>query len=288
MYISCSTNNDLASIAGLEIQDSRLVLNAIAGKDRKAWSGFMRGIALPCVDNRTQPPCVREDAGIGQERAITRTTLRTPRAAALAGIIFSVLLISAFGLLRISVPADPLEPGAWLRNGARAVTLALNIIPFAGIAFLWFMGVLRDRFGQQEDRFFATVFLGSGLLFLAMLFAASALIGALILAFSAQPEALVNSVAFNFARAAVYGLVNIYMIKIAGVFMISTSTLAICTGFAPRWIALIGYGLALIILFGSYYIDWSFVVFPLWVLLVSSYILVVNFQQPTQDRTAIS
>ena len=53
------------------------------------------------------------------------------------------------------------------------MTLALNIIPFAGIAFLWFMGVLRDRFGQQEDRFFATVFLGSGLLFLAMLFAAS-------------------------------------------------------------------------------------------------------------------
>jgi len=44
-------------------------------------------------------------------------------------------------------------------------------LPFAGIAFLWFIGVLRDRLGELEDRFFATVFLGSGLLFLAMLFA---------------------------------------------------------------------------------------------------------------------
>ena len=42
----------------------------------------------------------------------------------------------------------------------------MNLIPFAGIAFLWFIGVLRDRLGEQEDRFFATVFFGSGLLFL--------------------------------------------------------------------------------------------------------------------------
>lgn len=33
----------------------------------------------------------------------------------------------------------------------------------AGIAFLWFIGVIRDRSGAHEDRFFATVFLGSGL-----------------------------------------------------------------------------------------------------------------------------
>ena len=47
-------------------------------------------------------------------------------------------------------------------------------MPFAGITFLWFIGVVRDGIGRFEDRFFASVFLGSGLLFLAMMFASSA------------------------------------------------------------------------------------------------------------------
>jgi len=84
---------------------------------------------------------------------LTRTNLKTPKAAAIAGILFAILLIAVFWLLRISVPADSEEPGAWLHTSAGAVALALNLVPFAGIAFLWFMGVLRDRLGQREDRF---------------------------------------------------------------------------------------------------------------------------------------
>lgn len=190
-----------------------------------------------------------------------------------------MLLAIAFVLLRISVPADPLEPGAWLRTSSGTVVVALNIIPFAGIAFLWFIGVLRDRLGQREDRFFATVFFGSGLLFLAMLFAASAMVGALILVFREQPDELVNAAAFRFARATIYSLINIYMIKMAAVFIISTSTVAVYTGFSPRWIALLGYVLAAIVLLGSGYMTWSFVVFPIWVLLVSCNILIDNLRR---------
>jgi hypothetical protein len=211
------------------------------------------------------------------EETLTRATLRTPKAAAVAGIIFSLLLIAVFWLLRISVPADPMEPGAWLRTSARTVALALNLVPFAGIAFLWFIGVLRDRLAQREDRLFATVF--------SILFVAAAVIGAIILAFVDQPKELIDSATFRFSRVLAYGLVNIYMIKIAGVFMFSTSTVAVYTEFAPRWIAFLGYGLALIVLFGSYYIEWSFVVFPLWVLLLSTYILIDNLQRPaSSDR----
>src|SRR5215471_8160570 len=125
----------------------------------------------------------RRKATTVPEETLTGATLRTPKAAAAAGIIFSLLLITAFWLFRISVPADPLEPGMWLKTNAGTVALALNIVPFAGIAFLWFIGVLRDRLGRHEDRFFATVFFGSGLLFLAMLFVACATVGAIILAF---------------------------------------------------------------------------------------------------------
>jgi hypothetical protein len=204
-----------------------------------------------------------------QNQVLTRATLRTPKAAAIAGILFSVLLGVAFCLLRISVPADPQEPGARLSTNSNTVALALNLVPFAGIAFLWFIGVLRDRLGQLEDRFFATVFFGSGLLFLGMLFTAAAIVGAIIIAFASKPKQLINSATFHLARAAAYNIVNIYMIKMAGVFMISTSTIALYTEFAPRWVAFLGYVLSLLLLFCSYYITWSFLVFPLWVLLVS-------------------
>jgi hypothetical protein len=211
---------------------------------------------------------------MSKTNALTRAHLKTPKAAAIAGIVFSILLLAILWLVRRSVPADPLDTGAWIVTDAKTVALALNLVPFAGVAFLWFIGVLRDRLGEQEDRFFATVFLGSALLFLAMLFAGAAVAGAFILvASSADPNEMIKSSTFRFARATAYILVNIYAIKIAGVFMISTSTVVISTGIAPRWIAILGYALACILLLGSYYISWSLAVLPLWVFLVSIHIL---------------
>src|SRR6185312_12502249 len=182
---------------------------------------------------------------------LTHAHLKTPKAAAIAGIAFSLLLLSILWLMRTSIPADPLEPGAWLGTDTRAITIALNLVPFAGVAFLWFIGVLRDRLGQREDRFFATVFFGSALLFLAMLFAAAAVIGAVVLvASSSGPGELIDPASFHFARATAYIIMNVYAIKMGAVFMFSTSTVVIYTGITPRWIAYIGYFLALAILVG--------------------------------------
>ena len=208
--------------------------------------------------------------------------LKTPRAAALAGILFSVFLIAGLLLLRLSVRADPLEAGAWLKASSNTVALALNLMPFAGIAFLWFISVLRDRLGELEDRFFATVFLGSGLLFLAMLFASAAVGGGIIIAYVARPAGLLESATFAFARAVTYEIMNLYAVKMAAVFMISTSTLAIRTGFFPRWIALLGNAFALFLLLSGRYIEWILMLFPLWVLLISLYILIDNLRRPSQ------
>ena len=211
--------------------------------------------------------------------------LRAPRAAAIAGIFFAVLLITSLVLIRRAVPADPLEAGVWLQIHASNVVLALHLVPFAGIAFLWFIGVLRDRLGEREDRFFATVFLGSGLLFLAMLFMSAAMVGGLIIAYTADPGRLIGSPTFTSARAIAYEVMNIYAIKMAGVFMIATSTLAIHTGFIPRWIAFLGYAVALLLLLSSRYIEGILLVFPLWVLLLSLYILIDNLRQPPAAAT---
>jgi hypothetical protein len=212
--------------------------------------------------------------------ALTHARLKTPKAAAIAGIIFSLLMFASFWLLRRSIPADPLDSGAWLAADTNTIALALNLVPFAGVAFLWFIGVLRDRLAQQEDRFFATVFFGSALLFLAMLFAAAAVIGAIMLVASAAgPNELASSTIFRFARAAAYIIANVYAIKMAAVFMITTSTVVIYTDIAPRWMAYIGYLLALVLLLGSYYFSWSFAVLPVWVFLISVHILMDNLRK---------
>src|SRR5579872_4894692 len=178
---------------------------------------------------------------MAENRTLIQAGLRTPNAAAIAGLLFSVLLLVAFALLRVSVPLDPKEPGSWLHTHSAFVAVALNLIPFAGIAFLWFIGVLRDRLGAMEDRFFATVFLGSGLLFLAALFFAAAAVGGILIAFETAPQELIDSATFHFARAAVYAAMNVYVIKMASVFMITTSTIIWRTGIAPRWLAVLGY-----------------------------------------------
>ena len=211
-----------------------------------------------------------------QQTTVTGVRLKTPRAAAIAGILFSVLLIFALVLLRLSIPENPLERGILLETTADRVALALNLIPFAGIAFLWFIGVLRARLGEREDRFFATVFLGSGLLFLGMLFVAAAIAGAVLILREAQSAGSTESTTFTLAHALSFSIMHIYVVKLAGVFMITTSTIAIYTGIAARWIAYLGYVLAALLLFVTSLSDWTFLVFPLWVLLMSSYILVDN------------
>lgn len=215
---------------------------------------------------------------MSQNKGLTRSSLRTPKAAAFAGIVFSCLFGVIFWLLRISIPADPLEPGAWLARNSSAVSLALNLMPFAGVAFLWFVGVLRDRMGSMEDRFFATLFFGGALLFLAMLFSAGAIVGAIILTFSANPGGMSDSVTFHFGRAVAYNLMNVYANKMAGLFMISTSVVTLCAGLVPRWIAYLGFVLALVLLFGGHYISWNFLALPVWVFLVGVCILIDSFR----------
>jgi MFS family permease len=100
-----------------------------------------------------------------------RNQLKAPRVGAIAGIAFSIMLISSLALIRVSVPASPGDAGNWLSSSANSIGLALNLLPVAGIAFMWFIGVLRDRIGAREEQFFAAVFLAGGLLFLAAVFA---------------------------------------------------------------------------------------------------------------------
>ena len=203
--------------------------------------------------------------------------LRTPGAAAVAGIVFSVLLIAAFVLLRLSVPADPRTAGTWLTDPGRrtAVEIALNLVPFAGIAFLWFIGVLRDRIGQREDRFFATVFLGSGLLFVAMLFVATAVAGGLFAAASRSSGPPGGDV-LALGRDVTGLLVNVYSMRMAAVFTLTTVTIARRTEIVSRWLTVAGIVAALVLLVGVGLPAWVELLFPAWILALSIDILTAS------------
>jgi hypothetical protein len=215
-----------------------------------------------------------------QDNLIKNPKLTTPGAAAIAGIVFSVLLITSLVLMMISVPPNPQDAGAWLSDNGSTVSLALNLVPFAGIAFLWFIGVVRDRLGANEDRLFATVFLGSGLLFLAMLFTATANAGGIITIYGSTPGMLIESGIYTFGRTLTYVIMNTYAMKMAGVFMITTGTLSLRTGILPRWMAYLGLALAVLLLLSTGTLYWAPLVFPLWVLLISVHILLANLKKP--------
>jgi hypothetical protein len=219
---------------------------------------------------------------MSQAEGLTDAGLRTPRAAAVAGVVFSLLTLISFGLLWTAIPADPQASGGWLAANTAEVALALNLIPFAGIAFLWFIGVIRDRLGVREDRFFATVFLRSGLLLLGMLFVAAAVLGAMLVAFKDYPAAF-GSPVFRFARTLSYNLVNVYMVRMAGVFMISTSTAAMATHFAPRRLAALGYVLAVLLAARQSFPALELRALSLWVLLLSVHILASSLGRRTES-----
>jgi hypothetical protein len=203
--------------------------------------------------------------------------LSAPRGAAIAGVIFSLLMIVGIVLTRLAIPADLTHPGTWLTEPGRrdAVRFALDLVPFAGIAFLWFVGVLRNRMGEHEDQFFATVFLASGLLFVACLFGAAAVTGALIDSVAAGN---IDGETYYFGRRTSDALLNLFAMKMAGVFIFSTCTIGLRTAIIPRWIAFTGYASGLLLLLVIANWRWITLVFPAWMLLVSMQILLAEFR----------
>ncbi|MFZ1120668.1 MAG: hypothetical protein WAN81_10605 [Candidatus Binataceae bacterium] len=220
------------------------------------------------------------------EKSPAGRPLMPPRGAAIAGVIFSVLLIVGLGLARYAVPADQSLPGIWLTDPDRrhAVRFALDLVPFAGIAFLWFIGVLRNRLGELEDQFFATVLLASGLLFVACMFAAAAIMGALIESVAASN---IDSATYYFGRRITDALINLFAMKMAGVFMISACTIGLRTAIFPRWVAFSGYACALVLLVVIANWRWITLVFPIWMLLVSAQILLAEFTSHGAKEAAV-
>ncbi|MEU2283427.1 hypothetical protein ABZ614_16125 [Streptomyces sp. NPDC013178] len=191
--------------------------------------------------------------------------LGTPRAAGIAGVVFAILLAAAIVLVRIALPGGAGGDDVAVDAGQRsAVQAALALVPFAGIAFLWFMGALREQAGEGEDRFVSTVFLGSGLVFVATLFGSAAAAGT-VLDESQQPS--------PFGRHFAYALLTTYAMRMAAVFIFTTSAIGRRLGALPRPLVVLGYLAGLTLLVVGADLPWSELVLPAWALIVSLHML---------------
>jgi hypothetical protein len=206
--------------------------------------------------------------------------MNSPRAAALAGVLFAVLFTVALVLMRTSLPDQPSVSADWLDEAAaNRLTIGLSLVPFAGIAFLWFMGVVRDRFKEAEDQLFSSVFIGSGLLFLAMVFVSAAIAGGIVVTIPHVTDVTSRNEVSTFGRAVMLQISNVYALRMAGVLLISLATMWLRTGVMPRWLSFVTYAVAIILLFVTTLSLWATLIFPIWVFAVSILILVQNFRR---------
>ena len=210
--------------------------------------------------------------------------VRTTRAAGIAGLLFAVLFVTSILLLR-NHPASgstAAEIRAWyLRDSSTQVALVgLYLAPFAGITFLWFIAVIRQHLGDREDKFFGTVFLGSGLLFVAMMFAAAAAAGSPLAAVKFQGAPVPTPDTIVVVRGLAYTFLYVYGVRAAGVFVISVSTVGLRTGSLPRWLVFSGYAIAVVMLLSVSFFRFVVLLFPLWVAAVS---IVILLARPTPD-----
>ena len=203
--------------------------------------------------------------------------LETPRAAGFAGLAFAVLFVSSIVALRDHPPngstSREIQDFYLGDHAGRVALVGVYLVPFAGIAFMWFIAAIRNLIGDREDRFFATVFLGSGLLFVAMLFIAAGAGGSLLAAVKFEDAPVPSPETVVAVRSLAFGFLFVYAMRMAAVFMIVVSTIGMRLGVFPRWLVVTGYLGALVLILNVSYTETLILAFPAWVAAVSVVIL---------------
>lgn len=213
--------------------------------------------------------------------------LRSPRAAAVAGIVYSILMFIIMILTRRAGNVQPQDvTREILETWSGTFSLVLIMMPFAGIAFLWFTGIIRDRLRDREDRFFATIFFGSGIIYVLLIYLWSAILGTIMRTTTLETLGEVNLLSSDILTFGVILMNEIngnFAVRMSGVYMSAVGTMWNRTKLMPRWLALMTYILAAGFLVAADRFREARLIFPAWVLVVSVYILILNYRR-THDH----
>ena len=214
-----------------------------------------------------QHECVTDDSLLKRKPPI--------ESAAAAGIIYSALSVAAIVVFGQFGPTLPDQVFAWLgdKGNRESAILGLNLVTISSVAFLWFVAVIRRRIGDREDRFFATVFLGSAIAWVVIWMAGAVSLAAVPLAqdFGSSWTPSPDSIRVTTGLAA--GWMLVAGPRIQAVFILSTSTIFVRTKALPKWLAYVGYAMSLVLFFMPLIWQPIALAFPIWVLIVSVTIL---------------
>ena len=196
-----------------------------------------------------------------------------------AGIAHAVLFLLAAWLLS-GVPgpkASDAEIVEYYSTGdsRRLILVGLYIMPFSGIAFLWFIVALRMWIAHSTRRISAllsNVQLVSGILFIGLFLAgaASQSVMAASVEFSEAPVDPVVARQFpQFGSA----LLLVFALRMAAMFILTTSNIGRTSGVLPRWFVYVGFVVALFLLLSATFSPLLALVFPVWVLTLCVFLI---------------
>jgi hypothetical protein len=206
------------------------------------------------------------------------------------GIAHSLLLMTAFFLLRSQAPSVDAPDGEIVdfygdAGNRRIVLLAgIYLIPFAAIAFIWFIVALRMWATYSVRRasiLFANVQLVSGIIYIGLLLAAGAAISIPAASMSLSDGPLDPDFARQFPHYGVT-LFLVLSMRMAAMYVFSTTSFLRTSGLLPRWFLVLGGVVGLALLLSASVSPLLILVFPTW-LLVLCVILLIRFWRVPAD-----
>jgi hypothetical protein len=219
-----------------------------------------------------------DGAPAGDEPAVEHEHARSLRKAAFltagVGIAHAVLFLLAIWLLSDA-------PGAEATNEEildyyssdeqrRPLLVALYVMPFAGIALIWFIVALRMWISGQvrrENVLLSNVQLVSGILYVALFFAGSAASSVLAASVEFADGPVDPVVARQFPQFG-SALLFVFGMRMAAMFVFTTTNIFRHAGIMPRWFALAGFVVGLFLLLSASFNRALVLVFPIWMLVL--------------------
>jgi hypothetical protein len=207
----------------------------------------------------------------GVERSLRTAATLT----AVVGAAHAILFILAFWLLSGLPPDD--ATGEEIRSfysdesSRRVLVVGLYLVPFAGMAFVWFVVALRMWIeasrASRRSVLQSNLQLVSGIIYIATLFAG----GAAYAVIGASVELGGSDVDPAAAREfPVYGqLLFVFALRIGAMFVITTCSIGSRARILPRWFALSGYAVGVLLLVSPSFQRGLVLVFPVWLLALS-------------------
>jgi hypothetical protein len=233
-----------------------------------------------------------EDASVEHPPA-GRALRRAAYLTVAVGLAFAVLFIVAYWI-GTSVPGarstDEEIREFYTSAGKRRLTLvALYIMPFAGIAFLWFIVALRmwiSGSARRVDVLFSNIQLVSGIVFIAMFFASASAFAAMAASVE-YADARVDPVVAR--QLPLYGstILFVFAMRMAAMFIFTTSTIGRNAGILPTWYTWAGYVVGLFLLLSATFSRALVLVFPVWVLTLCLLLIVRARQIPDDAERAV-